>query len=236
MEKKTDYKKSYSQFGEDMILKTLFLYLFCKDITNIKYVDIGANYPIEDNNTYNLYLNGGSGILVEPNPYFIPFYKLDRPNDTIINAGIKFDPNIDSALYYDFGYYALGLNTFSEEKKNEVIKYHELKQTHTLPLIDVNDVLSKMDYIDFISLDVEGVELEVLKNVNFDNKQLRAKLFCIEANKTEIECGYKSEVTEFMENNGYIMVADNFTNIFYADLSQIKAQPSVPIMHKGKYF
>ena len=236
MESKDNFYKSYSQFGEDLMLKSIFAYIFNMDLKNLKYVDIGANFPITISNTFNLYENGGSGILVEPNPSFLPLYSLERPRDIVISAGIKFKDGADEALYYDFGYYSIGLNTFSEERKNEVEKQHKLVKTRKIPLIDINDVFSKMEYIDFVSLDVEGVELEILKTIDFSNKKLRPKLFCVEANKTEIECGYKSELTLFMNSNDYIMVADNFTNVFYADLSQIKANPNFPIYHNGKLF
>ena len=39
-------RKSFAQFGEDLTIEMLFHYLFGKDISNIRYLDIGANDPV----------------------------------------------------------------------------------------------------------------------------------------------------------------------------------------------
>lgn len=65
LRRKTKYKKNYSQCGEDIIAK----FIIDNGLKNdkITYIDIGANKPIEGNNTYLLYKNGIRGINVEPN-------------------------------------------------------------------------------------------------------------------------------------------------------------------------
>ena len=233
MESTDNFKKSYSQFGEDLIIGSIFNCLFQIGMTNIKYVDIGANYPISDNNTFAFYQQGGSGILVEPNPYFLPFYKLDRPNDIVFNAGIRYESGLESAQYYDFGYEAHGLNTFSEKRKEEVIKRHKLVKTHIIPLIDINEVFSHMEYIDFVSMDIEGFELPILKTLDFNNNAFRPKLFCIEANKSEIECGHNSDLVEYLRSKDYVLVADNFVNQFFVDIKQLRPHEVFDLSHNG---
>ncbi len=57
-------KKSFAQFGEDILLETCFNLLFSTDISKIKYLDIGSNDPIIGNNTYFFYKNKASGVLI----------------------------------------------------------------------------------------------------------------------------------------------------------------------------
>lgn len=210
----------FSQYGEDIIMSVILQYIFSQDYNNIKYLDIGSNDPKLNNNTYFFYKNKGKGICIEPNPYYAKQYRKIRPSDTFINAGIKFSKNIDSATYYDFGILANGLNTFSEERKNEVIKTYPLEKVHTLPLVDINEQFEKLNGVDIVSIDVEGLELEILKTIDFDNPKYRPKIFCIEANKKEIECGAETELIKYLKERDYILVADNFINLIFADVKQ----------------
>ena len=81
-------KISYAQFGEDIIVEIILLYLFNKNSNNIKYLDIGSNYPHKVNNTYYFYKRKGQGVLVEPNPYFKKTTNKLRPRDVFLNCGI----------------------------------------------------------------------------------------------------------------------------------------------------
>lgn len=79
-----------------------------------------------------------------------------------------------------------------------------------------------MDRCDFISLDVEGLEMEILKTLNFDNPNYRPKMFCIEANKRNIAYGYETDLVKFMKDHDYVVVGDNFINLIFADIRQIR--------------
>ena len=229
-----EYKKSFAQFGEDIIISELLSFLFSKDDEFVNYVDIGCNDPVINNNTYYFYKRGGIGVLVEPNPVFHSSYLKMRPSDIAINAGIKYEEGVDSADYYDFGKSASGLNTFSEERKNSLINDYKLEKVHKIQLLNINDVFSKMDYIDFVSIDVEGLEFDILKTIDFTNIKLRPKIFCIEANKSELECGFNTEITEFMRNQGYVLASDNFINVFFVDVNQIKLYDNIKLQYDGK--
>ena len=63
-----DYRISYSQNGEDILISRIFKNL---NIQKVYYLDIGANHPKRYNNTYSLYLNGSSGVYIEPNKELI---------------------------------------------------------------------------------------------------------------------------------------------------------------------
>src|SRR6476620_2881599 len=72
-----DYR-SYSQAGEDRILSYLFVTM---GIKNPSYLDIGANHPVEGNNSYLFYEKGGTGVCVEADPSLFEDLSSVRKND-----------------------------------------------------------------------------------------------------------------------------------------------------------
>ncbi len=105
-------KLSYSQNGEDIIIKDLFAKI---GIQKPDYLDIGANEPFYISNTYLFYSKGSKGVCIEPNPSLHKKFKRKRNRDICINAGIAFDEQLE-ADFYMFSEKANGLGTFSKEE------------------------------------------------------------------------------------------------------------------------
>ena len=163
-----------SQFGEDKrIIK-----LFDKNKRGT-YVDVGCFHPIRQNNTYLLYKLGWKGINIDLNPVSIKLFNIIRPKDINICMAISGKKGLRN-LFFD--HELSSLNTISKNhtlflkeafgKKN--LKKRLIK-TNTL-----NNILkeNKIKKIDFMNIDIEGNELEVLKTLNFKN--LDIKVICIE--------------------------------------------------------
>lgn len=214
---------SNAQFGEDIIVASILSYFFQKSSTSITYLEIGSNNPVETNNTYYFYRRNGSGVLVEPNPNFAKITTQLRPGDIFLNCGIAFDDKKEST-YYDFGQNAHALNTFSQERAESVSKHYNLVRKINLPLMDINEIFSKYfsdRELDFMSIDVEGLDLEILKKINYNSK-IRAKIICVEANMRNITYGSANDIIQFMEENDYALVASTFVNLIFADTKQMK--------------
>ncbi len=77
--------KTYSQFGEDLILLNVFYKL---GIEKGRYFDVGAHNPWNISNTALLYERGWRGVCVEANPNQISGFELARPEDNILNVGV----------------------------------------------------------------------------------------------------------------------------------------------------
>ena len=75
-------KTSYSQCGEDLLV-ALVLQLI-RGSRPKKYLDIGANHPLNLSNTALLYADGVQGILIEPDPYFVNLLSNKRPRDKVL--------------------------------------------------------------------------------------------------------------------------------------------------------
>jgi FkbM family methyltransferase len=156
---------SYSQDGEDMVLKTFL------DKGKGFYVDVGAHHPIRFSNTAYFYKKGWNDINIEPTPTLIKDFYRYRKRDINLNIGIA---NQSSELtFYMFNDAAL--NSFNKElsleRHEEKSSYKIIKKLkiRTSPLAEVLDMyLPKNQKIDFFSIDVEGFDLDVLKSNNWE--------------------------------------------------------------------
>ena len=99
-----------------------------------EYLDIGANHPIEINNTYLFYLNDASGVLIEPDPYYINELKNTRPNDLVLNIGLGKEKKLGADFYIMS---VRGLNTFD---KTQAMKIQNEGDYQIKEIIKVNIV------------------------------------------------------------------------------------------------
>jgi len=74
----------YAQFYEDYILS-----IALDDVKNVRYIDVGENSPDLDSVTKHFYLQGWTGINIEPIEKLYNEYITQRPNDININKGIS---------------------------------------------------------------------------------------------------------------------------------------------------
>lgn len=202
------YRVSYAQNREDIILDAFF-----PDIENGFYVDIGANHPVSHSVTKLFYDKGWRGINVEPNIDLYSLIVKDRPKDINVNKGVG-----DKAGKLLFRIYhspdnLAGLSTFSKEmveqytiEGGDFTKLHEDVEVDIITLKELFDE-QKVDSINFLKVDVEGFEYEVL-NGN-DWKKYRPELICIESN--HINKNWRPT----LEKNAYKNVFNDGLNDYY---------------------
>ena len=147
--------KSYSQEGEDMILRRMF-----EGQKTGFYVDVGAHHPKRFSNTYFFYKMGWMGINIDAMPGSMKLFNKVRPKDINLEKAISDKKQI--LTYYIFNEPAL--NGFSKElseerdgKSNYFIKLTKDIETVTLDEI-LDNYLPKNQEIDFLSIDAEGIE------------------------------------------------------------------------------
>lgn len=208
-------KRSYAQCGEDLIVDFVMENRF--KISKPSYFDIGAHDPVYLSNTYLFYEKGCKGVLVEPDPILCKGISKKRPKDDVINAGV----GVDSATSADF--YILDCKTLNTFSKEEAERYrhegHKIEKTLQIELININEIISNKfsNCPNFISLDVEGLDVEILKS--FDFKRWRPEVFCVETiTYTSNFTGSKiSSIFEVMEKNEYFVFADTYINTIFVD-------------------
>lgn len=152
--------KSYSQGGEDIILRSIF----GEKKTVGFYVDVGAHHPKRFSNTYHFYKKGWRGINIDAKPGCMELFRRIRPRD--INLEFAISDKRQTLIYYCSNEPAL--NGFSktlsiERNKKEEYKIIDELKIETLTLAKVLDAyLPSNITIDFLSVDVEGLDFQVL--------------------------------------------------------------------------
>ena len=93
--RKLKYKKiSYSYNGVDLIINYIF-----KNKNNGFYLDVGAQHPISNNNTYLLYQKGWKGINIDLDKKNIDLFKIARPGEINLNFAVS-DIEGESELFF----------------------------------------------------------------------------------------------------------------------------------------
>ena len=195
-------KKTYSMFREDIIIKKFFIYK-----QKGFYVDIGCYHPLDGNNTYLLYKKGWKGINVDLNELSIDLFNIARTKDENINTAISNNTK-KVKIYFRKKINMLNTIDLKSAKKN----FKNGFQTKSIQSMTLNSILTKSKFknkkIDFLNLDVEGNELNVLKSFNF--KKYRPRLICIEIHNHK-----KNPVYKFLVSKGYRVFWNNsFSYIF----------------------
>ena len=202
--------KSYSQEGEDMILARLF-----EKQQNGFYVDVGAHHPQRFSNTYYFYKKGWRGINIDAMPGSMKLFNKIRSRDINIEKPVS-DKN-EILTFYAFNEPAL--NGFSKEisqnrnnSSNYFIKFTKEIETATLEeILDKN--LPPNQTIDFLSVDVEGFDLKVLKSNNFS--KYKPRVILIEALENNLEDLESDDIVRFLNQAKYILIAKTiYTYIF----------------------
>jgi len=165
-----------SQFGEEKFI----LNYFDKKYKG-KFVDIGCFHPTRHNNTYTMYKQGWCGINIDLNPLTIELFNFFRTKDININAAIS-DNEENKTLYFINELNTqntLEANHLSFLKKHHNIKEEEISKQEIMTK-RLDKILDNYNFneIDFMNIDVEGHELNVLKTIDF--LKYNIKFICIE--------------------------------------------------------
>lgn len=191
-------KTTYSQCREDLIIDIL---------TGFKkkgvYIDIGAGHPDHINNTRKFYERGWRGINIEPDVNCYKLFLERRPGDVNLNlAAGKGETN-----YYeyigketDFGFFsATCLEDRGKTYSTEIFKPKKIILTPLSRIFKEQN----LNFVDFITIDVEGFENNVLESNDW--KKNKVRILCIEGR----------DYDDFLKKFGYKKVLFDGTNTYY---------------------
>ena len=202
-----------SQFGEDKKILKLF-----KEKKYGTYLDLGCFHPIRQNNTYLFHKIGWKGINIDLNPLTIELFNIARPNDLNLCVAISKKKGTKD-LFFDNELSSLNTinknhTLFLKKAFNQIhLKKRKIK-TNTL-----NNILKKykINKIDFMNIDIEGNEFEVLKTINF--KKIDIKVICIEIVNYEIYSDKikinKNKIFNILKKNNYRLKFKTFVNYIF---------------------
>jgi FkbM family methyltransferase len=194
---------SYAQNFEDVTLWRT-LKLFGPGL----YIDIGANHPTHDSVTRSLYERGWRGINIEPVLHYYESLCAERPED--VNLCVAVGDEESELVFFESS--ETGLSTLSltmaERQKAEGIPFiQRTVKTRTLTSICEEHVQRELP-LQFLKIDVEGFEEQVLRGMDF--KKWRPRIILIESSY-DIDPDWKSLIIDA----GYQFVFCDGINRYY---------------------
>jgi FkbM family methyltransferase len=200
---------SFSQEGEDKILERIF-----HDVEKGFFIDIGAHHPIRFSNTYKFYLKGWTGINIDAMPGSMKVFDELRPNDRNLEIAIS---NENKSLTY-FMFDEPALNGFSDklsldrdrDTKYTIIEKREIKTKKLTSVLD-SYLSAELNEISFMSIDVEGLDLNVLESNDWT--KYRPKIVLVEL-LDYLEMG-SDPIFLFMKSKGYKFFAKTYYTCFF---------------------
>lgn len=209
--------RSFSQEGEDRVLSSLLFKLHGgKHIKDGFYVDVGAHHPYRFSNTCLFYMQGWHGINIDAMPGSMSVFKKKRPKDINLESGVG--RKAETLQFFVFNEPAL--NTFDENlakaRCNEV--WH-IKATVDVPVLPLSEILSKHvpkgQSIDFLSVDVEGFDLDVLQSNDW--QKYRPLVVLVETIGLSFGDLASDPLTEYLHSLGYIEYSKTVNTTFFVD-------------------
>lgn len=213
--RKLKYKKiSYSFNGVDLIIDYIF-----KNQKKGIYLDVGAQHPISNNNTYLLFKKGWKGINIDLDKKNIDLFNISRSKDININLAIS-----DKAEETDLFFYhsSSPINTLNKNiAKFQKASVKEIKKIKTCTLDNALEKINFHNEIDYMNIDVEGLELNVLAGFNIKKYKpkvvsvefLDLKIKKLEFKNNNINNLINSELYKYFISNDYY-----FVNWLHGDL------------------
>ncbi len=172
------------------------------------FIEVGANDPIDGSLTWLLEQNGWRGILVEPQSRLFPALQKSRPASVVVQAACTApekrgwtDLHIPSDKLNPFATLAPNVDDYS-------VQYERTEKTEAITLDDVIERGGKPSRVDFVSIDTEGTELDVLRGFSLERHQpglilLEDKGNSLDKHRHLTQHGYKL-VKRTQLNNWYV--------------------------------
>ena len=159
------FKKHLKKYyGKNNLDQQLEKYLnFCNGF----FIELGANNGLEQSNTYFFEMvRNWTGILIEPSKNAYNECKKNRPNSKCYNAACVSSDYKDTYIMGDFNDALMSSINGKREKKEGRIQVSIQVKAETLENILDNELNDSNKTIDFLSLDTEGYEFEILNGLN----------------------------------------------------------------------
>lgn len=198
---------SYSQNLEDYHLSLAF----AGQATGT-YIDIGAGHPVADNVSFWFYERGWRGIVVEPQSELAALYGRLRPRDIAVR-GLVGRENGEADFHMVDRLH--GLSTTREDVARKSRAFDVDYRTLRLPVTTLAQLCEShgVGPIDFLKIDVEGAESEVL--FGGDWNRFRPKVIVAEAVSPMSSEPSWQDWEPFLLAQGYRFVLFDTLNRFY---------------------
>jgi FkbM family methyltransferase len=206
---------SYSQEGEDLILRRVF-----EERDTGFYVDVGAHHPVRFSNTYWFYGRGWRGINIDATPGSMTLFNKVRPRDINLELAIA-DGSKNLKLYL---FNEPALNTFdaslARQRNQGMYRITGERMITSTPLADVlRSHMPKELALTFLTIDVEGLDLDVLKSNDWS--RFRPEFVLLECLNSSLDELAERPESRFMKEKGYRPFSKTLNTVIYRDESHV---------------
>lgn len=210
----------FSHSGEDAILQNIF----SRKLSNKEkgfYIDVGAFHPTSSSNTYLFYINGWTGINIDACPGSMQAFNKTRKKDINLEIGIT---NSSEELTYYFIDKESSMNSFSKDHLQDIGMLKLVKKEIPVKTYKLSEVLDKYmpknQAIDFLSIDVEGFDKEVLDSNNWG--KYRPKVIVIELHARTLNDVLNNQTTKYLQELNYsvwgkTVILNNISSVIFID-------------------
>ena len=213
----TFLEPSFSQCQEDVVLEALLRSRLCRrgrPLSSLRYLEIGANHPIQTSNTYLFYARyGARGVLVEANARLLEALGKLRPGDTLVHLAVA-----------PAGTGSVTLHLAEHSELSSVIAGHigffgaqgKIIGEVSVPCTTIDALLAEHfpAGCDLLTLDIEGLDLAVLESAKLDCH--RPQLLMVEHGR-EFMPGNDERLIAALAVKHYGLVAESPINLIFAD-------------------
>lgn len=180
------------------------------------YVDVGCGHPVNGSNTHRFYRQGSRGLCIDANPKSKFIYRVFRSRDVFLHGGVKL---FDKQKAHFYRFIEDVYSTFDHNRaKNLVERGLILKGVESVEMVDLRKMIggfckeNPSKSIDLLDVDVEGLDLEVIKMFRFEITS--PNVICIEEWDNRIH--KRAELREFLESKGYILAGYSGISSIYS--------------------
>ncbi len=210
----TTIRETYAQCNEDIIVEALLRAKFTaagRDMSTVRYLEVGGNHPVQTSSTYLLYRAwGGRGYIIEANGGLAQRLRSIRPRDVVIQTAVsdKFDETVS------FHVHELDeLSSLSAEniKGFEVSGVQgNVSRIETVPNMHINAFFDAYidTPLDFMSIDIEGLDLPVLQALSPVHRPTVLQVECVDP-------ALLAKLRETLEPRGYQFAAMTEVNVIF---------------------
>lgn len=201
-------KISYAQNYEDILVDRLF-----SEKKVGFYIDVGAAHPRKDSVTKFFYDRGWSGINIEPNEHYFSLLKKERNRDVNLWCALS-DQDGELSYFYVEEDPKISFIGNAQDLNSSTYKGLTIKEK----LVDVKKLSTlcaehSVKEIDFLKIDVEGAEEQVLRGMSFS--KIQPRLIIIESVVVKGLEQVSHEWAKIIEDNGYVQAYFDGINSYF---------------------
>lgn len=204
---------SYAFSGEDRLIESILK----PKITKAGfYVEVGCNHPTFISNSFLFYRRGWKGICIDANQRLVDKFKYLRPNDKAVGAFV-------SNLTHQIEFIELTNDVLSsidvayiEKCLEQGQKVVAKKNIQPQSLTEILDQQQCPEIFDFLSIDVEEHDYDVLLSLDFE--RFKPRLIIVEAEDFSPKNPEKHKIYQLLTNKGYQLNGYILTNLYFVSL------------------